>query len=211
LARQSDSNAVGDAEAVSVSNRTSLRTISTFGPHWLQTGGPFPAPPSYILFFRPCAPKKIERERSAGLRVRPRLKRRASSSECSQVGLPERIDSRPIRMRFAIAERQGLSIGDRTYIDRPGAKARCLIADIKQRRCSAIVLRQFEQSCAPHRPDTDPTVRWRRLCYRSGSYSRGGRRWQRWGRRGWRRLYTGKQQSRQQHYRNFPVHPHPPS
>jgi hypothetical protein len=136
------------------------------------------------------------------------FKRRASSSECSQVGLPERIDHRPIGIRFAIAERPGLSIGDCAYIDRLGAKARCLVAEIKQRRRRAIVFRQFEQSGAPHCSDTDPTVSWRRHCYWSGRHSRGRRRWRRWRWR-WRSLYAGKQQSWQQHHGNFPVHPHP--
>ena len=136
------------------------------------------------------------------------FKRRASSPECSQVGLPERIDSRPIGIGFAVAERPGLSIGNRPHIDRSSAEARCLIAEIKQRRCSAIIFRQFEQSCAPHRPDADPTVGWRRLCYRSGGYRRGRCWWRRWG---WRRLHARKQRSRQQHHGKFPSHPHPPS
>ena len=52
----------------------------------------------------------------------------------------------PVGTNRAVAERLGLSVGDRAYINRSGTKARRLIADIKQRRRGAIVFRQFQQS-----------------------------------------------------------------
>ena len=90
-----------------------------------------------------------------------------------------------------------LRIGDRAHIDRSGPKARCLIADIEQRCRGAVVWRQLQQSFAPCRLNSDPTVAWRRLRDGSRCRLRGHRhRWRCGGGR-WRRcLHAREQQAR---------------